>query len=155
MLMDLVIQADFLVWLRVTGNQIAGYKPAWLEPCWRVKPAVSTPGGIPKGYVIYQDQLVLSSVYNWLRLGQRDASVAPPQLDLSQCMLNLQLESFTGGVKGDDVVSWLQSTKTLLHICQVPESMWVATASGRLTRPAAVWFTNWASQEFDVTWATF
>ncbi|KAJ9079974.1 hypothetical protein DSO57_1029946 [Entomophthora muscae] len=33
--------------------------------------------------------------------------------------------------------------------------MWVATASGRLMGPAAVWFTNWASQETEVTWAAF
>ncbi|KAJ9069921.1 hypothetical protein DSO57_1013634 [Entomophthora muscae] len=112
-------------------------------------------GDISEGYVIYQDQLVLTSVYNQLRLRQRDASITPPELYLSQRMLNLQLESFAGGVKGADIVSWLQSTKTRLCICQVPESMWVATASGCLTGPAAVWFTNWASQEFDVTWATF
>ncbi|KAJ9088257.1 hypothetical protein DSO57_1024945 [Entomophthora muscae] len=42
-----------------------------------------------------------------------------------------------------------------LCICQVPEPMWVATVSGRLKGPAAVWFTNWASQELDVTWAAF
>ncbi|KAJ9084102.1 hypothetical protein DSO57_1027738 [Entomophthora muscae] len=112
-------------------------------------------GDIPEDYIIYQDQLVLTSVYNWLCLRQRDTSVTPPQLDLSKRMLNLQLESFTGSVKGADIVSWLQSTKTRLCICQVLESMWVTTASGRLTGPAAVWFTNWASQEFDVTWATF
>ncbi|KAJ9082692.1 hypothetical protein DSO57_1002210 [Entomophthora muscae] len=33
--------------------------------------------------------------------------------------------------------------------------MWVVTASGRLTRPAAVWFTTWASQEIEITWASF
>ncbi|KAJ9071834.1 hypothetical protein DSO57_1039699 [Entomophthora muscae] len=70
-------------------------------------------------------------------------------------MLNLQLESFAGGVKEADIVSWLQSTETHLCICQVPEPMWVATASGCLTEPAAVWFTNWASQDLDVTWAAF
>ncbi|KAJ9061060.1 hypothetical protein DSO57_1024394 [Entomophthora muscae] len=51
-------------------------------------------------------------------------------------MLNLQLESFAGGVKGANIVSWLHSTKIHLCICQVPEPMWVATASGRLTGPA-------------------
>ncbi|KAJ9076550.1 hypothetical protein DSO57_1025062 [Entomophthora muscae] len=70
-------------------------------------------------------------------------------------MLNLQLESFAGGVKGADIVSYLHSIKTRLCIFQVLESMWVATASGCLTGPAAVWFTNWASQELDVTWASF
>ncbi|KAJ9077448.1 hypothetical protein DSO57_1016752 [Entomophthora muscae] len=103
-------------------------------------------GDIPKGCVIYQDQLVLASVYNCLCLGQRDASVTPPQLDLLQCMMNLQLESFTGGVEGDNIVSWLHSTETCLQICQVPEPMWVATASARLTGPAAVWFTKWACE---------
>ncbi|KAJ9068115.1 hypothetical protein DSO57_1031938 [Entomophthora muscae] len=68
-------------------------------------------------------------------------------------MLNLQLESFAGGVEGANIVSWLQSTETRLCICQFPEPMWVATASGRVTGPAAVWFTNLASQELDVTWA--
>ncbi|KAJ9055832.1 hypothetical protein DSO57_1039127 [Entomophthora muscae] len=33
--------------------------------------------------------------------------------------------------------------------------MWVTTVSGRFTGPAAVWFTNWAIQELDVTWAAF
>ncbi|KAJ9052036.1 hypothetical protein DSO57_1038245 [Entomophthora muscae] len=47
------------------------------------------------------------------------------------------------------------STQTCLCICQVPEPMWVTTASRRLTVPAAVWFTNWASQEQYVTWAMF
>ncbi|KAJ9071024.1 hypothetical protein DSO57_1001272 [Entomophthora muscae] len=99
-------------------------------------------GDISDRYIIYQDQQVLTSVYNQLCLGQRNASVTPPHLDLSQCMLNLQLESFAGGVKGADIVSWLHSTKARLHICQVPEPMWVATASGHLTGPAAVWFTS-------------
>ena len=94
-------------------------------------------------------------MYNWLRLGQRNSSVTPPQSDLSQRMLNLQLESFAGGIKGANIVSWLQSTETCLCICQVPEPMWVATASGCLTEPAAVWFINWASQELDVTWVAF
>ncbi|KAJ9069293.1 hypothetical protein DSO57_1019974 [Entomophthora muscae] len=109
-------------------------------------------GDIPNGYVIYQDQLVLTSVYNWLRLRQCDASVTPPQSDLSQRMLNLQLESFAGGVEGADIVSWLQSTETHLCICQVPEPMWVATASGHLMGPATVWFTNWVIQELDSTY---
>ncbi|KAJ9059487.1 hypothetical protein DSO57_1001563 [Entomophthora muscae] len=70
-------------------------------------------------------------------------------------MLNLQLESFAGGVKGANIISWLHSTKTRLSICQVPEPMWVGTVLGRLTGPAAVWFTNWASQEIEVTWSAF
>ncbi|KAJ9077292.1 hypothetical protein DSO57_1018099 [Entomophthora muscae] len=94
-------------------------------------------------------------MYNLLLLGQRDASVTPPQSDLSQRMLKLQLESFASGVEGADIVSWLQSTKTCPCICQVLEPMWVATVSGRLTGPATVWFTNWASQEIEVTWAAF
>ncbi|KAJ9054390.1 hypothetical protein DSO57_1015206 [Entomophthora muscae] len=40
-------------------------------------------GDIPNGYIIYQDQLVLISVYNWLCLGQHDASVTLHQSDLS------------------------------------------------------------------------
>ncbi|KAJ9055351.1 hypothetical protein DSO57_1004868 [Entomophthora muscae] len=48
-------------------------------------------------------------------------------------MINLQLESFVGGVKGASIVSWLQSTKTCLRICQVLKPMWVATASGRMS----------------------
>ncbi|KAJ9078615.1 hypothetical protein DSO57_1004879 [Entomophthora muscae] len=56
---------------------------------------------------------------------------------------------------GANIVSWLQSTKTSLCICQVPEPVWFATASGRLTGPAAVWFTNWASQEIEGTWVSF
>ncbi|KAJ9081319.1 hypothetical protein DSO57_1015988 [Entomophthora muscae] len=107
---------------------------------------------IPDRYVIYQDQLVLKSVYNWICLGHLDTRATFSQSDLSQCMLNLQLESFAGGVKGANIVSWLQSNKTCLCIYQVPEPMWVATASGHLMVPAAVWFTNWASQEFEVTW---
>ncbi|KAJ9076799.1 hypothetical protein DSO57_1022747 [Entomophthora muscae] len=70
-------------------------------------------------------------------------------------MLNLQLESFADGIKGADIVSWFPPTETRLCICQVPELMWVATASGCLMGPAAVWFTNWAIQELDVTWAAF
>ncbi|KAJ9069672.1 hypothetical protein DSO57_1016146 [Entomophthora muscae] len=70
-------------------------------------------------------------------------------------MLNLQLKSFAGGVKGAEIVSWLHSTKIRLCIYQVPEPMWVATVSGCLTWPAAVWFTNWTSQEIDDTWALF
>ncbi|KAJ9081411.1 hypothetical protein DSO57_1014929 [Entomophthora muscae] len=89
-------------------------------------------------------------MYNQLCLEQRNTSVTLPQSDLSQYMLNLQLESFVGGVEGADIISWLHSTETRLHVCQVPEPMWVATASGRLTGPAAVWFTNWANQEYKV-----
>ncbi|KAJ9072903.1 hypothetical protein DSO57_1022232 [Entomophthora muscae] len=70
-------------------------------------------------------------------------------------MLNLQLESFAVGIKGAGIFSWLQSTETCLCIYQDPEPMWIATASGCLTGPAAVWFTNWASQELNVTWAAF
>ncbi|KAJ9054608.1 hypothetical protein DSO57_1012675 [Entomophthora muscae] len=97
-----------------------------------------------------QNQTMVNAVIH-----NRDASVTPPQLDLSQRMLNLQLEPFAGGVEGANIVSWLQSTETRLCICQVPEPMWVATVSGCLIGPAAVWFTNWASQELDVTWAVF
>ncbi|KAJ9061194.1 hypothetical protein DSO57_1022872 [Entomophthora muscae] len=92
-------------------------------------------GNIPKGYLVYQDQLVLTSVYNQLRLGQHDIRVTPLQTDLSHHMLNLQLESFTGDVEGANIVSWLHYTKTHLHIYQVPEPMWVATASELLTAP--------------------
>ncbi|KAJ9088843.1 hypothetical protein DSO57_1019120 [Entomophthora muscae] len=70
-------------------------------------------------------------------------------------MLNLQLKSFAGGVEGANIVSWLHSTKTCLCICQVPEPMWVVTASGHLTVPAAVWFINWASQKIEITWVLF
>ncbi|KAJ9052723.1 hypothetical protein DSO57_1031411 [Entomophthora muscae] len=81
------------------------------------------------------------------QLFKRNASVTLPQMDLSQCMLNIQLESFAGGVKGAGIVSWLHSTKTCLCICQIPELIWVITAPGRLMGPAVVWFTNWDSQE--------
>ncbi|KAJ9058286.1 hypothetical protein DSO57_1013772 [Entomophthora muscae] len=93
-------------------------------------------GDTPNGYVIYQDHL-------------HNASVTLLQLNLSQRMLYLQLESFAGGVKGDVIVSWLYSTKTHLCICQVN------TASGCLTGPTAVWFTNWTSQEIEITWVLF
>ncbi|KAJ9084716.1 hypothetical protein DSO57_1021359 [Entomophthora muscae] len=53
-------------------------------------------GDIPKGKVIYQDQLVLTSINNKLHLRQQDVGVTLPQSDLSQHMPNLQLESFTG-----------------------------------------------------------
>ncbi|KAJ9070583.1 hypothetical protein DSO57_1006302 [Entomophthora muscae] len=33
--------------------------------------------------------------------------------------------------------------------------MWVVTALGCLTGPAAVWFITWASQEIEITWAPF
>ncbi|KAJ9062725.1 hypothetical protein DSO57_1007895 [Entomophthora muscae] len=68
-------------------------------------------------------ETVLTSVYNWLHLRQRNTSIILPQLDLSQNMLNLQLESFEGDVKGAVIVNWLHSTKTRLFICQVPEPM--------------------------------
>ncbi|KAJ9080914.1 hypothetical protein DSO57_1019883 [Entomophthora muscae] len=70
-------------------------------------------------------------------------------------MLNLQLESFVGGVKGANIVGWLHSTKTHLFICQVPELMWFSTTLGSLTGSATIWFTNWASQEIEVTWLLF
>ncbi|KAJ9064832.1 hypothetical protein DSO57_1026232 [Entomophthora muscae] len=102
---------------------------------------LSTPDGdIQEVYTVYQDQLVLTSVYNQLHLGQSNISVIPPQSYLLQHMLNLQLDPFA---------------ETCLCICQVPEPMWVAAASGRLTGPAVVWFNNWASQEHKVSWTTF
>ncbi|KAJ9078078.1 hypothetical protein DSO57_1010450 [Entomophthora muscae] len=70
-------------------------------------------------------------------------------------MLNLQLEIFAGGVEGANIASWIHSTETRLCVCQVPEPMWVATTSDRLTGPAAVWFTTWASQEIEITLALF
>ncbi|KAJ9068242.1 hypothetical protein DSO57_1030596 [Entomophthora muscae] len=38
-----------------------------------------------------------------------------------------------------------QTIPGIMELTVTPKPMWVATASGRLTGPAAVWFTNWAS----------
>ncbi|KAJ9077187.1 hypothetical protein DSO57_1019182 [Entomophthora muscae] len=62
---------------------------------------------IQEVYVVYQDQLVLTSVYNWLYLGQHNISTTPPQSDLSQHMLNLQLESFTGVMEGANIANFV------------------------------------------------
>ncbi|KAJ9048583.1 hypothetical protein DSO57_1033646 [Entomophthora muscae] len=76
-------------------------------------------------------------LYGWCRRRQHY------QLDVASVL--------SGGLEGANIISWLHSTETCLHICPVPEPMWVATASGRLAGPAGVFFTNWASQDHKVT----
>ena len=120
------------------------------------KPCLSIPeGDIPKGYVIYGDQLVLASFFNALRLGRRNSDASASSLDINQRVSNLQLDVFSGDMENADIAGWVRHTETRLRVCRVPEPMWVATATGHLLGPTQAWFTTWAAEKTDIVWEEF
>ena len=112
-------------------------------------------GDIPEGYVIYGDQLVLASIYKALRLGRQDSTPIGPSPNITQRVANLQLKVFSGNMDNTDIANWLRHTETCLRVCQVPKSMWVATATRHLSGPAQAWFTTRATDKVEITWEGF